>query len=114
MVPSDNQSQHRRDLGSGVISVCWCEVHPSDYSSRAYLLVKTAELAELIRYRHTFQVLVVPYRLKIPTYQEQIDFVVVLRLETSDMLVNRVQLPMATSFNCDLVIVRYDGDAAEL
>jgi len=52
---------------------------------------------------------VVAYCLKIPAYQEQIDFVVVSRLETNDMLVNRVQLPVATSFNCNLLIVRCGG-----
>lgn len=56
----------------------------------------------------------VAYCLKIPAYQEQIDFVVVSRLETNDMLVNRVQLPVATSFDCNLLIVRCGGGLADL
>ena len=67
-----------------------CETQVSDDSSRAYLLVKGSELAEFVGDRHTLQVLLVAYRLKVPAYQEQVNFVVVLGLETSDMLVNRV------------------------
>lgn len=57
---------------------------------RLYLPVKVAKLAEFVRDRHALQVLVIPYRLKIPTDEEQIDFVVVSGLQISDMLVYRV------------------------
>ena len=56
----------------------------------------------------------VAYRLEVPAYQEQVDFVVVSRLETDDMLVNRVQLPVATSFDRNLLIVRRGDNAADL
>jgi hypothetical protein len=79
-----------------------------------YLLVEPTELAELIRDGHTLQVLVVAYCLKVPAHQEQIYFVVVLRFEASDMLVNRIQLAVATSFNRNLPIVRYGGNLADL
>jgi hypothetical protein len=52
--------------------------------------------------------------LKIPTYQEDVDFVVVSRLETGDVLVNRVQLPVTTPFDCDLLIVRCGRDVGYL
>lgn len=56
----------------------------------------------------------VSYCLKIPTYQEHIDFPVVSRLKISDMFVNRVQLPMTTPFDCDLLIVRRGEGVAKL
>lgn len=56
----------------------------------------------------------VAYRLKIPTYQEHVDLVIVLRLETRDMFVNRVQLAVATSLDCNLFIVRCCGSVADL
>lgn len=56
----------------------------------------------------------VAYRLEVPAYQEQVDFVVVSRLETDDMLVNRVQLAVATSFDRNLLIVRRGDNAADL
>lgn len=56
----------------------------------------------------------VAYRLKVPTYQEQVDFIVVLRLESGDMLVNRVQLAVATSFDRNLLIVRCGNNVAYL
>lgn len=94
--------------------MCSREAHPSGSCPRAYLLVKPAELAKFVRHRHALQVLVVSYRLKIPTYQEQIDFVFMSLFQISDVLVNRIQLPMATSLDCDLFIVRDGGGAAEL
>ena len=93
VVASDNQSEHWCDLGPGIIprAQTWCrEAQISGEQSRTHLLVKAAELAEFVRNRHTLQILLVAYGLKVPTYQEQIDFVVVLCFETSDMLVNRV------------------------
>lgn len=58
--------------------------------------------------------MLVAYRLEVPAYQEQVDFVVVSRLETDDMLVNRVQLAVATSFDRNLLIVRRGDNAADL
>jgi len=69
--------------------MCCREAQLSGNLLRTYLLVKAAELAEFFRDGHTLQVLVVAYRLEIPAYQEQIDFVLVSRFETSDMLIYR-------------------------
>ena len=93
MVASDDQRQHRRDLDPGVIPVVemhCCEAQPPDDLSRAYPLIKPAELAELFWDGHALQILVVAYSLKVPAYQEQIDFIVVSLLEISDVLINSV------------------------
>jgi len=117
VVASNDQRQYRRDLGPGVIPVvemCCCEAQPSDDLLRAYLLIKSTELTELFRDGHALQVLVVAYRLKVPTYQEQIDFIAVSRLEISDVLVNSVQLAVTTSLDRNLPIVRCGRSLAGL
>ena len=67
-----------------------CEAQLSDEWVWAYLLIKGTELAKFVRDRHALQVLVIPYRLKVPAHQEQVYFVVVSRLKISDVLVNSV------------------------
>ena len=93
MVASDNQCQHRRNLCPSVIPVVQmrrCEAQLPGERLWTYLLIEFAELAEFVWNRHTLQVLLVAYCLKVPAYQERVDFVVVSGLEICDMLVNCV------------------------
>ena len=48
----------------------------------------------------------VAYRLKVSAHQEQIDFVIMLCLEASNVAINGVELAMTTPFDRDLPVVR--------
>lgn len=64
--------------------------------------MKVAKLLILVWDSHACKVSPVPDGLVVPADEEEVNFVVVLRLENGDFIVNGVQLPVAASFDCNL------------
>jgi len=80
VVPPDDDRQYRGHLFPRVV------------------LVKPTQLFVLGGHSHRLQVLMVPYRLEVPAYEQQIDF----RLQLLDMLIYFVKFAMAAPFDGDL------------
>lgn len=66
---------------------------------RAHLLIEPTKGFILMRYCHTLQVSKISDCLKIATNEQQIDFVLVLGFESSNMVINGVKLAMTAPFN---------------
>jgi hypothetical protein len=64
--------------------------------------MKLPQLPVFLRYGHALQILVIPYGLEVPAYQQQIDLVLVLFLQLRDVGVDRIQFAVTAAFNRDL------------
>jgi hypothetical protein len=66
------------------------------------LLIELSQLLVLCRDGHALQILVVPDRLEVTTYQQKVDLITTLRFKLFYVIVSCVQFSMATTFYCDL------------
>jgi hypothetical protein len=103
VIPPNDNCQNRRLPLIKVVSVAPMSIFTivclfSDAPRRSSL-VKPAELSVLLRNSHALQVSMVPDSLKISTYEKQVDFVVVLPLESLNVFVDLVKFTVATALN---------------
>ena len=66
------------------------------------VLVELTQLLILLRYRHTLQIAIISYSLKIPTNQEDIHLISMFLLQLRYVSIYGVQLSMAAPFNSNL------------
>lgn len=79
----------------------------------AYLLMETAKSLVLLRDAHTAEVERVPNCLEVAADEEEVNGVFVSFLEFGDPRIDRVQLAVAASFDCDLRVSFQDEAARD-